>query len=238
MRSMLASSLAVATLVLTTCADAPGSDQFATDDTSQGLLASVESGSLRPRIDIAALGFDRGNADAPVRVIEMSDYGCGYCRQFHEETWPTLRKEFVDAGKIQWKFLPFVTGMFKNSAHASLAAECSMEQSATYFEAVNSAIWGEQRAWKNSSNPAGVLRDLVSNVGVDMARYDSCVSENRRRERLEAADQLANQVGVRGTPTFFVVGYPPLQGALPLESFRQVLNIVYADATKAGGETP
>jgi protein-disulfide isomerase len=45
---------------------------------------------------------------------------------------------------------------------------------------------------------------------------------------------LARQVGVRGTPTFFVVGYQPLQGALPTEAFRQLLTMVYADATKGG----
>ena len=52
-------------------------------------------------------------------------------------------------------------------------------------------------------------------------------------QRVAAATSLANQLGVRGTPTFFVVGYPPLQGALPTETFVNMLNLVYEDATKA-----
>jgi protein-disulfide isomerase len=67
-----------------------------------------------------------------------------------------------------------------------------------------------------------------------MGQFASCVSEDRRQERIAAATALTRQVGVRGTPTFFVIGYPPLQGALPTEQFQQVLSMVYADATKGG----
>ena len=241
MRSPLAGPLALAALAVIACADAPA-DAARTDETSEGLLASVEAGSLAPNetVDVAALGFDRGSKDAPVRVIEMSDYGCGYCRKFHEETWPALRKEFVESGKIQWKFLPFVTGMFKNSSHASVAAECSLEQGPEIFEKANSRIWGAQKEWKGSDAAGRGAAKGRRRRGVDLMRYDSCVADDRRHDRLAAADELARQVGVRGTPTFFVVGYPPLQGALPTDTFRQLLTMVYADATKGtdGGARP
>ena len=66
--------------------------------------------------------------DAPVRMVEMSDYGCGYCRKFHVETWPVLKRNSWTPAKVEWKFLPFVTGMFKNSPQATRAAECALEQ--------------------------------------------------------------------------------------------------------------
>ncbi len=245
MRSSLTRSLAVCWLVAA-CTDAPPPEASG-DPASEEFVASAREAAEEPGatpetaaprrntgLDIAALGFDLGSTDAPVRVIEMSDYGCGYCRKFHEETWPVLRGEFVDSGKIQWKFLPFITGMFKNSTEATRAAECVLEQGDELFEAMNHQIWTGQKEWKGSGEPAPILRDFAGGVGADLRRYDSCLSEDRRGERISQATAVARQVGVRGTPTFFVLGYPPLQGALPTDAFRQVLSMVYADATGGG----
>jgi protein-disulfide isomerase len=181
-------------------------------------------------LDISSLGVDRGSPDAPVRIVEFSDYGCGYCRKFHQETWPVLAKDFVDTGKVEWKFLPFVLGMFDNSSHALLAAECALEQGMGPFEDMNGRIWDDQQTWKKSSDAARVLRGFAEEAGLDLKRYGG----GGRDGRIAAANQLARQVGVRGTPTFFIVGYPPIQGALPTETFRKVLDMVYADATGNG----
>jgi len=247
MKSTLARSLCLSWLaVVGACAEA-GPREGAAESNAEEAVASVSERAgatetvaqaaparQREAIDIAVLGFDRGAPDAPVRVIEMSDYGCGYCRKFHEETWPVLREEFVDAGKIEWKFLPFISGMFKNSTAATRAAECVLEQGGERFEAMNHRIWTDQREWKASGDPEAVLRGLAGEVGADLGRYDSCLSENRREARVKQATAVAREVGVRGTPTFFVLGYPPLQGALPTDAFRQVLSAVVADATRNG----
>lgn len=68
-----------------------------------------------------------------------------------------------------------------------------------------------------------------------MAQLRSCISEGRRRDRIAAGSALAQEVGVRGTPTFFVMGYQPIPGVIPLDLFRQVLDTVYAEATANGG---
>lgn len=240
---MNAAVLAVAVLF---GACAPEDDDPArTDETTADLLSSAsEVAELDPgrpvapsqEVDVAVLGHDRGSVTSPVRVVEFSDYGCGYCRKFHEETWPVLAADFVDAGKVEWKFLPFVSGMFKNSTAATTAAECVLEQGDALFEDMHDRIWNLQSEWKNSTDPAPILREWARDVGADMARFDSCMTEDRRGNRVRAATALARQLGVRGTPTFFVVGYPPLQGALPTETFQQILNMVYTDATKTGGD--
>jgi protein-disulfide isomerase len=209
-----------------------------------GVPSEVLAGPQTPRpasgrqdgeFDISALGFDRGSKDAPVRVLEMSDYGCGYCRQFHMQTWPALRKEFVETGKIEWKFLPFITGMFRNSSQATTAAECALEQGPAAFEAMNHRLWADQKEWKSSSDASGVIQGWVGELGLDADRYRSCVSSNRRGSRIKAANTVSHQLGVRGTPTFFIMGYPPIPGALPTEVFRKVLNQVYEEATKKAG---
>lgn len=234
------------------CGDG-GASSESTESVSQDLLSSMPSteGAMsqgqptgtvpmppaqeRPTIDVVQLGFDRGSAEAPIRVVEMSDYGCGYCRKFHLETWPTLREQFVEEGKVEWKFVPFVTGMFQNSLAATRAAECTLAQDVETFEAMNEALWEKQSEWKGASEPEPVLRGMAETAGADMGAWDTCVAEQSRDERIAAATALSRQVGVRGTPTFFVVGYPPLQGALPTETFVRILDMVHADATQGGG---
>jgi protein-disulfide isomerase len=186
----------------------------------------------RQEVDLDTLGFDRGQEGALVRVIEMSDYGCGYCRRFHQDTWPVLFRDFIESGKVEWKFIAFVTGMFANSPDATAAAECALEQGPQQFEAMNTRLWNEQPAWKGSGDAATLLRVWADEQRLDMKRFDSCISEGRRAGRIAAANALSQQVGVRGTPTFFVVGYPPLQGALPTETFTQLLTLVHEDAQR------
>lgn len=253
MKHRIVSSVALAALLAVSACGESAPEGPRTDATSANLLASSPSavlsdmptGALPPgsprvaapqqNVDVASLGFDSGTKDSPIRVVEMSDYGCGYCAKFHLETWPVLLEEFVESGKVEWKFLPFVNGMFENSPAAIAAAECVLEQSDELFVPMNTSIWQNQREWKNAGEPEPILRGLAQDAGADMDGFDACLSEGRRTFRTDAATALSRQLGVRGTPTFFVVGYPPLQGALDTETFRQVLTLVYEDATRGSG---
>ncbi len=242
-------------LAVTACAEAegPGAD---TRDLSRSLLeAPRDDGASTviaadpaladpggPRVPVSQVGFNRGAEEAVVKVVEMSDYGCGYCRQFHEETFPSLREQFIETGMVEWKFVPYITGMFENSLVATEAAECTYVQDTEAFETLNGRLWNEQAAWKRSSDPTSVVHAWVEELGVDMVAFRACVEGDERLPRIAASTTLAGQLGVRGTPTFVVLGYPPLQGALPLEMFQEVLTLVYNENMKIleerGGADP
>jgi len=250
MRSPCVAASAALLATLLACADAPQAAPESTDATSRDLLAaSGADGSLPPgaprvpgaqarpqTVDIAVMGVDRGSSDAPLRVVEFSDYGCGYCRKFHQETWPALVREFVGPGKVEWKFLPYVSGMFDNSPTATVAAECVLEQGTEAFEAMNARLWDDQREWKGAADPEPVVRAMAEAAGADMTEWDACMTGGRRAWRVDAANALARQIGVRATPTFFIVGFQPIQGALPTEVFLEVVGAAYEEAVKAGGE--
>lgn len=253
MRSPFVAAAAALLAAMLACADTPQAEAEGTDATTQDLLsaasADAAAGSLPPgapravgaqtrpqTVDIAVMGVDRGSPDALLRIVEFSDYGCGYCRKFHQETWPALVKDFVGPGKVEWKFLPYVSGMFENSPTATVAAECVLEQGDEVFEGMNRRLWDEQRAWKGATDPQPVVREMARASGADMAEYDACMSEGRRAWRVDAATELARQVGVRATPTFFIVGFQPIQGALPTDVFLQVVGAAYEEAVKAGGD--
>jgi protein-disulfide isomerase len=175
-------------------------------------------------LNVDSLGFDRGSLDAPVRVLEFSDFGCGYCRKFHLETLPTLVSEYMDEGTVLWKQIAFVMGNWANSVPASLAAECALDQGK--FDAMSHALYERQSDWKGSGDVDAVLRRIAESVDLDMDPFDTCMADDALMWRVQAHTALARQVGVRATPTFFVVGYAPLQGALPLDLFRQILDTV------------
>jgi protein-disulfide isomerase len=202
------------------------------DGLSTPIAADPSMGSMDgPRIAVSDVGINFGVVEAPVKVVEMSDYGCGYCRQFHQESFPTLLTEFMDTGMVEWKFVPYITGMFGNSLPATEAAECTYAQQESAFERLNNRLWNEQSAWKGSDEPAEVIRPWVEELDIDMDAFDSCMANDDRLERIAAATTLARQLRVRGTPTFVVLGFAPLQGALPLETFQELLTAVHTDIT-------
>jgi protein-disulfide isomerase len=108
-----------------------------------------------------------------------------------------------------------------------------LEQSAEGHEAFAARLWDGQGEWKGSNEPEALARRWAEELGADLGRYDSCMTEDRRIERVAGATLAAQQLGVRGTPTFWIVGYGPLQGALPLDVFQGILTTVLAEVQAA-----
>jgi protein-disulfide isomerase len=190
--------------------------------------------SGEPAISIDFLGVNLGSVEAPLKVIEFVDFGCGFCRQFHAETFSTLAAEYVDTGIIEWKLLPFVTGMFGNSEAVTNAAECALEQDIQAYAAFTSLLWDRQSEWKSSADAAGLSRRWITEIGADVESYDTCLAEGTRATRIASANAVAAQLGIRSTPTFWVVGLGPLLGALPVDAFRQVFDQLHQQITQEG----
>ncbi len=202
---------------------APGPPRARPGAARQSAAAAPDSG-----IDVDALGYTRGSDAAPVRVVEFSDFGCGYCRQFNLETWPTLERKYVATGKVQWKMIPFDIGTFPHSHQADLAGECAGEQGR--FEDLRPLLFQEQKSWKSGTEGTAldVLRKMAAGAGLDMDRFNRCMAQGWRAARMSASAQLARQLGIRGTPTFYILGYGIIPGALPAEQFSAVLDKVLA----------
>jgi len=232
---------AILTLSVGACSgDAP---EPSTTSTARALLSQPRPQELsttfdanqlasgEPTLSIEQLGVNVGSEEAPIKVIEFVDFGCGFCRQFQLESFPALRAEFIETNKIEWKLMPFITGIFPNSPAVTEAAECALDQSPRIFAALERRLWSEQREWKGSSDAAALVRGWALEVGADAAAYDACLGQGTRHERITSANEVASQLGVRATPTFWIVGAGPIQGALPLDSFRQIFTQIYDQVT-------
>jgi protein-disulfide isomerase len=163
-------------------------------------------------------------------MIEFYDYGCGYCRTFHEETRGPLLEQYAESGQVLWKSIPFIIGRWAASVPVSLAAECARDQGRGYFEAISTLIFRHQSDWKSASAPEELAEAYAEEAGLDMERYRTCFENDELLWRLQAQTEFAEELGVRGTPTFYLLGWGPILGALPLERFQEVIDTVLVEA--------
>lgn len=191
----------------------------------------VQAAKALQELSLNEIGFDFGAADAPVQVVEFSDYGCSYCRSFHTETFPLL-KEFIESGTVRWKYVPYASGMFANGLPAAYAAECAGEQD--LFEEVSRRLYEQQRDWAQLADASPAFEAIAREAGADPAEFTACVAESRPRSRLTSGQAIAARVGVTGTPYFLVNGRP-LMGAQPVEFWRDVIRALSGGDPAAGG---
>lgn len=211
--------------------DAPAADA-ATGDAATAAANAVTSAvpPVGPRVivrgvDVTGVGHDIGDPGAPITIVELSDFGCPYCARHALETLPTLEREFVATGKVFYKHVPFVLGMFPNGDRAARAAECAGEQDR--FWQMHDSVYVHQKEWKRGSDADGLLRSLAQGVVPDGEKWAACYAAGRQDARTAAANSVAASLGVRATPTFFINGQM-VEGALPLDVMRQGLNAMLA----------
>ena len=195
------------------------------------LVVEPQAGGAPPRVvlhgvDLTGVGYDVGDPKAPIVMVEFSDFGCPFCAQHARETFPSLDDEFIATGKVLYKHVPFVMGMFPNGDRAARAAECAGEQAR--FWPMHDSVYARQSDWKRGGDPDAVLRGLARRVVPDSARWAACYAADRQEARTAAANAAARRLGVRATPTFFVNGQM-VEGALPLPAMRQGLNAMLGE---------
>ncbi|MGI9625583.1 MAG: DsbA family protein [Longimicrobiales bacterium] len=173
-------------------------------------------------IDVDGLGFVSGAADAPVQVVEFSDFSCPFCKDFHQGTYQTLHEGYIATGKVQWIYVTFASGQYPNSFVAGAVVECAGEQG--HFEVVRDRLYEHQDDWKHvEPQEAGdFFLGLTEDLELDRAVFMDCVQSERIGERIQRASKLAASVGVKGTPTYVIDGFPAV-GALPAEFIGPVL---------------
>jgi protein-disulfide isomerase len=182
---------------------------------------TAATGDLLARVG-PELGWSQGAVDAPVTVVEFSDLSCPYCADFHRDVRAPLVEEFVASGQVRWITVGYVSGLYPNSLVAAQAAECAGAQGA--FEPYVAGVYERRERWVRAGRreALGVLRDLAVRLDLDVATWNACRNDTETRNRIRRVNGLATEVGVRGTPTWFVDGFP-VMGALPLGYARRFI---------------
>lgn len=178
----------------------------------------------------------KGDPNAPVTIIEFTDYQCPFCQRHARETLPTIMQEMVDAGQVYYiiKDMP-LENIHPAARAAANAARCAGDQGA-YWE-MHEALFANQSQWSNSETDTNQsLIDLGVSLGLDEASFTACVTNQTYDSQVIDNQQEALSLGVGGTPFFFVNGYP-LDGARPLEHFQIAVRLA-SEGTLAEAYVP
>ena len=171
----------------------------------------------------------KGRPDAPVTVYEMSDFQCPYCRTFTLITLPVLEREYVRTGKARFVYINFpLTQLHPNAVAAAEVAMCAARQHK--FWAMHDLLFERQEEWAPQPEPGPYLVALGDSAGLDHAHLLECLTTAATRPEVEADARRAVRAGARSTPTFYIEG-GLLEGAAPVEVFRQVLDSIYRSKT-------
>ena len=191
-----------------------------------GALSVSETATMPP---IAGpRGVAMGSDSAPVEIAEYSDFECPYCARFAVLTMPDIEQRLVATGRVRWRFVNFPLDGHQKSPQAHLAAACAQEQGR--FWPMHDAVYQRQADWVSDRRPERTLRGLAERLGLDMGRYDGCVSERRAWNAVLADRRLGDSLGVNSTPTFFVNG----RKLSDVPTFDQLRALVDSIAPAAG----
>jgi len=169
-------------------------------------------------------GRIRGRVDAPVTLIEYSDFTCGYCLKFFRDTWPVLQAKYVETGKLRFVYRDYPRADRGVGVEAAVAARCAGAQGR--YWAMHDRLFGE-----GGRLDSGAFRSYAKAIGLDQVAFAQCFDERRYLESVFQDRQEANRWGFHGTPGFILmhtVGGATekepavaIPGAFPFEDFAE-----------------
>ncbi len=142
-----------------------------------------------------------GRPDAPVTVIKYASMTCPYCRKFQLETFPVLKKRYIDTGLVRFILREFPIGF--QSGAATIALRCVAPEK--YFKAYDALMRGQSR-WVSQQVRREPIWQIVRKLGLERARFDACYQDKKLIADLNWVKERGRTLGVIGTPNFFVNG--------------------------------
>ncbi|MEA2345756.1 MAG: hypothetical protein QOF63_3925 [Thermoanaerobaculia bacterium] len=214
------------------CAPASSSKQGAETsattlkDTTRVSAPAAPKDSDGVKADLARI---QGSPSARVWVIEVSDFQCPFCKQWHDETYATLRDEFVRTGKVRLAYVNFPLAQHQYAWPAAEAAMCAGAQGK--FWEMHDALFNTQAKWEALASPATFFDSLANAQGVDTARWRQCVQSGKMKSWIQADHDRAQTAGAESTPSF-IIGDKILVGAQPITELRSAIDSALVKSKK------
>ena len=195
------------------------------------LMPSPQDGNVVPSAPIV-ISIDNdpiiGDPNAPITIIEFSDFQCPFCARFHAQTLPLLIDEYIDKGQVKLVYRDFpLQNIHPNAVPAAVAAECANEQNS--FKPMHDILFDNQAQWSNTSIEDAIILfgEYATVIGIDREEFDSCLISGKFIEDVRNDLIDGRNYGIEGTPGFLIgndeLGYISLSGAQPFEVFQQII---------------
>ena len=172
-------------------------------------------GLVRYELPIGEFDPATGPEDAPITLVEFSDFECPYCQRHFLEVYPRLQSEYGDQIRFVFKDYP-LTSIHPNAVPAAEAALCAHEQGA--FWPYHDLLFGGTEGFSRAS-----YESYAASLGLDADAFTLCLDDGRYNEQVMADLNFGIETGVSSTPTFFINGIG-LVGAQPFEVFAQIID--------------
>ena len=157
----------------------------------------------------------KGSENAPVTMIEFSDFECPFCARFYTDALSQIQTEYIDTGKVKLAYKHLPLPFHPEAKPAALASECAREQGKfwEYHDIIfeNQAMLGTAK-----------YKEWADQLGLDKKKFDQCFDSGKYNERIEKDLADAERAGLSGTPAFLING-KPVVGALPFQEFKTAI---------------
>ncbi|MBX3236085.1 MAG: thioredoxin domain-containing protein [Nitrospiraceae bacterium] len=201
------------------------------------VLAGVAVAKTSPSVDNRV----RGSAEAPLTIVEYSDFTCGYCLKFFKETWPRLQAKYVDTGKVRFLYKDYPRADQGPGVAAALAARCAGDQGA--YWPMHDRLFAE-----GGRLDSDVFFSHAKAIGLKESNFRQCLRDASHLPSIFDDRQEANAWGFRGTPGFVLLktAQEPttkdpavaIPGAFPFEAFAEEIEKMLATAPPVKGGAP
>jgi protein-disulfide isomerase len=177
-----------------------------------------------------------GDPNAPVKIVEYSDFQCPYCAKFWQETEGQLIDTYVKTGKVYFTYRSmgnFISGdRNQESADSAMAAYCAGDQN--QFWAYHDTLFANQKGENAGTFSRSFLKAIAQRLGLDTNAFNNCLDTNKYAQKVQQ-DSVDGSAAITGAPNFsgsgigtpsFLVNGKLLTGAQPIEAFQQEIEAV------------
>ncbi|MFP1631720.1 DsbA family protein [Zhengella sp. ZM62] len=161
-----------------------------------------------------------GDENAPVTIVEYASATCGHCATFHNDTWPELKKRYVETGKVRFVLREFPFD--PRATAAFMLARCSGDN----YHPLIDVLFKTQRNWAGAPGDQflATLYNTVKIAGFSQEDFNACLRDQELLDKVNAVrNRAADEYGVQATPTFLING-KKYAGAMPIEQFAAIID--------------
>ena len=143
-----------------------------------------------------------GPADAKVTIIEYASLTCSHCATFHKESFPELKKRYIDTGKVRFVLREFPLDPLATAGF--MLARCDGDSK---YYAVTDLLFDQQRSWAFVDKPLDALQQMMRQAGFSKEKFESCLKDQKLYDAVNAVRKRGEEAfKVNSTPTFFING--------------------------------
>jgi protein-disulfide isomerase len=175
-------------------------------------------------------GYVKGDPNAPVEITEYADYQCPFCQTFATLQMPTIEERLIKTGRLRWRYRDFPLQQHPFARLAAHSAACADDQGKFWQQ--HEKIYDGQAEWSGASDAAPIFRQYAQANGLDLGKYDACMSGHVHAGRIQASLEEGMRVGVQSTPTLLIRNRL-YQGRLDSDAISRLVDSLAPKTTSA-----